>query len=69
MGRFDSLPIDMEMALVRIIQHEIDFIKRVEFMVRDLEREPDFSLYAAFRTVDKYDESYISVANLQDFFR
>jgi hypothetical protein len=59
----------MEMALVRIIQHEIDFIKRVEFMVRDLEREPDFSLYAAFRTVDKYDESYISVANLQDFFR
>ena len=59
----------MEMALVRIIQHEIDFIKRVECMVRDLEREPDFSLYAAFRTVDKYDESYISVANLQDFFR
>ena len=59
----------MEMGLVRIIQHEIDFIKRVEFMVKDLEREPDYSLYAAFRTVDKYDESYISVANLQDFFR
>ena len=59
----------MEMGLVRIIQHEIDFIKRVEFMVRDLEKEPDYSLYAAFRTIDKYDESYISVANLQDFFR
>ena len=35
-GRFDSLPIEMEMALVRIIQHEIDFIQRIESMTKDI---------------------------------
>ena len=68
-GRFDALPIDMEMALVRVIQHEIDLISRVESMIRDIERQPDYSVYAAFRTVDKYNEGKINFANLQDFIR
>lgn len=36
-GRFDALPVDLEMALVRIIQHELSFILRLETMVRDIE--------------------------------
>ena len=68
-GRFDALPIEMEMALVRVIKHEIDFIKRVEALIRDIEHQHDYSVYAAFRTIDKYDEGHISFDNLQDFMR
>ena len=68
-GRFDALPIDMELGLVRLIQFEMDFINRIEYMTRDIMRRPDFSLTAAFNTVDKYGEGYIHLSNLQDFLR
>ena len=68
-GRFDSLPIDMELALIRILQFEIDFITRIESMVRDIGKEHDYSLYAAFRTIDRHNEEYINIGNLQDFMR
>lgn len=50
--------------MVKLIQEEIDFINRVERMISDLEKEPDYSLYNAFRLIDKYDEGHISIANL-----
>lgn len=68
-GRFDALPYDMEMGLVRLLQHEIDFIRRMNMLVKDIEQQPDFSTYAAFRTVDRFGEGSVHVANLQDFFR
>ena len=30
---------------------------------------PDYSIYAAFRTIDRYSEGNINMANLQEFFR
>ena len=38
-------------------------------IVRDLKLQPDYTCYAAFRTIDKYQEGAINVKNLQDFFR
>ena len=36
-GRFDNLPYDTEIGLKNIIQQEIDFIKRCEVLIQDLE--------------------------------
>ena len=68
-GRFDSLPYDTEMGLVRLLQHEVDFIRRMNALTRDLSMRPDYSPFAAFRTVDRYNEGSINIVNLQDFFR
>ena len=38
-------------------------------MVKDLGQRLDYSTYAAFRTVDRYNEGNINTVNLQDFFR
>ena len=57
------------MGLVRLLKHEIDFIKRMNQLTRDMESRPDYSAFAAFRTIDRYNEGSITVANLQDFFR
>ena len=37
--------------------------------VEDLRHKPDYTPYAAFRTIDRYQEGHIKIANLQDFFR
>ena len=68
-GRFDALPHEIEMGLVRIIQHEVDFIRRVAGLSRELAMRPDYSAHAAFNTIDRYQEGSINIANLQEFFR
>ena len=68
-GRFDSLPYDQESGLARLLNHEIDLIKRITMFVEDLKHNPDYTPYAAFRTIDRYQEGHIKIANLQDFFR
>ena len=68
-GRFDTLPYDIEMGLVRLLQHEVGFIQRMNSLVKDLTGRPDFSAFAAFRTIDRHNEGCINIANLQDFFR
>mmetsp|Transcript_28568 Transcript_28568/g.35341 ORF Transcript_28568/g.35341 Transcript_28568/m.35341 type:complete len:98 (-) Transcript_28568:1261-1554(-) len=57
------------MSLVRLLQHEVDFIRRMNALVRDLNSRPDYSPYAAFRTIDRHNEGSINMNNLQDFFR
>ena len=38
-------------------------------LVSDLENQPDYSVQSAFRTVDRFNEGYLTVPNLTDFFR
>jgi hypothetical protein len=38
-------------------------------LVRDLERCPDYTPHAAFRTIDRYEEGKINKQILSDFFR
>lgn len=68
-GRHDALPYDIESSLVRLFQHEVDFIRRMNTLVKELCARPDYSPYAAFRTVDRHNEGMINMHNLQDFFR
>ena len=63
-GRFDALPYDMEMSLVRLIQHEIDFLRRMNSLIDGLEKRPDFTTFAAYRTIDRYQEGHINISNL-----
>ena len=55
--------------MVKLLQNEIDFIRRMNALQKDLEFRPDYSPYAAFRTIDRYSEGNINMANLQEFFR
>jgi len=38
-------------------------------MVRDLKRRGDFSVYDAFRTIDRHNEQAINERNLNEFFK
>lgn len=37
--------------------------------MKDLKKQPDFTVYDAFRTIDKYNEGFINEGNLSDFFK
>lgn len=37
--------------------------------MKDLERQPDYSIQAAFRTIDVHNEGNLNQHNLSDFFR
>jgi Ca2+-binding EF-hand superfamily protein len=68
-GRFDYLSADTEINLVRIIVDEVSFFRRLDILKGDLETRYDYSVYAAFRTIDRYNEGYVSLDNLKYFFR
>lgn len=58
-GRYDSLPRDIELALAGVIEKEIDLQRRLEGLKRDLESGYDYTPYAAFRSVDRYNSGRI----------
>ncbi len=37
--------------------------------MKDLKKQADFTVYDAFRTIDKFNEGFINLGNLSDFFR
>jgi Ca2+-binding EF-hand superfamily protein len=51
-GRYDSLPRDIEAAVTRVIEGEIDLQRRLDGLKGELERQYDYSPYAAFRSID-----------------
>jgi hypothetical protein len=53
-SRYDYLPRDIELALSSVIEKEIDLQRRLESLKRELEVQYDYSPYAAFRSVDRY---------------
>lgn len=59
----------MEDTLACILTTEIDLQRRLETLLKQLERDEDFSVHEAFNTIDKYKEGHISMANLQNWFR
>ena len=68
-GRFDSLPYDIERSLVEIIEKEIDLQRRLDILKRDLEIRYDYSSLSAWRSVDKYNDGRIDTFNLGSFLR
>lgn len=68
-GRYDNLPRDIELALAAVIEKEVDFQRRLEALKRELECQYDYSPYAAFRSVDRYNSGRVDVVNLSSFLR
>ena len=68
-GRFDSLPYDIERALLDILEKEIDLQRRLDILKRELEIRYDFSSLAAYRSIDRYNDGRINTFNLGTFLR
>ena len=67
MGRFDSLPFDIERVIVEVIEKEIDLQRRLDTLKGCLEFRYDYTPLAAFRSVDKYNDGRIDTFNLRSF--
>ena len=68
-GRFDNLPRDIELAMFDILEKEIDLQRRLDILKSELEVRYDFTSYAAYRSVDKYNDGHINTFNLGSFLR
>lgn len=68
-GRYDYLPRDIEQALTELIERELDLHRRQEILKGDLEVRYDYSSYAAFRAIDRYNEGNINTFNLSAFLK
>jgi len=68
-GRYDVLPSDIEHALVAVLESEIALQRRLDTLKRDLEIRYDYSLLAAYRSIDKYNDGRIDTFNLGSFLR
>jgi Ca2+-binding EF-hand superfamily protein len=68
-ARYENLPCDIERAIAAIIDREIELLRRLDLLKRELEVRHDFSPYACFKTVDRYGEGSINRNNLAIFLR
>ena len=68
-GRYDHLPRDIELALTAVIEQEIDLQRRLETLKREMESQYDYSPFAAFRSVDRYNSGRIDSVNTGSFLR
>jgi hypothetical protein len=68
-SRFDSLPYTMEREMNDLIFNEISLLRRLESLKGDLQYRFDYSVYAAFRTIDRFNDGFIKIDSLKAFFR
>ena len=59
----------MEITLDNIIYDEIKLARRLQIQKSDLVNRYDFSNFAAFRTIDKFNDGYINIESLNAFYR
>jgi hypothetical protein len=63
-GRYDHLPRDIESSLASIIEQELNLARKLESLKRELSYRYDYSAYAAYRAIDKYNDGVIDTFNL-----
>ena len=68
-GRFEFLPRDIEIGITTVVEKEIDLQRKLEALKRELEIQYDYSPFAAFRSVDRYNSGLITSVNLGAFLR
>ena len=68
-GRYDSLPYDIERCLLDILEKEVDLMRRLDILKRELELRYDYSSMAAYRSVDRYNDGRINTFNMGTFLR
>ena len=67
-GSFAPLHESVERQLVQIFLNEVDLQKRVLLLMKDLKRQPGYSIQSVFNTVDSMNEKFWNPANIGDFF-
>jgi len=68
-ARYESLPYQMESAVINLIFQEVRLFRRLISLKQDLAYSYDFSTYGAFRTIDRFNEGMINIENLKHFYR
>lgn len=68
-ARYEVLPLDIERAVSSIIEREVELIRRLDVLKRDLEARFDYSAYGAFKTIDRCADGYVNSFNLSTFLR
>ena len=68
-GRYEYLPRDIELAIANIIEKEIDLQRKLEILKRELEVQYDYSPFAAFRSIDRYNSGRVTTVELGSFLR
>ena len=68
-ARYENLPMDIERGIIAIIEREVDILRRLDLLKRELEVRYDFSPYAAFKAIDRCCEGSINKHNLNTFLR
>eukprot|EP00347_Sterkiella_histriomuscorum_P002529 403367801 len=68
-SRFEKLPFEMEHKLNAVLSHEVNLLKKLSEVKNELIHSYDFSTYAAYKSVDRWNDGAINVDNLRYFFR
>lgn len=68
-GRFEQLPRDIELAMTAVITKEVELARRLAALKSDLYLGLDYTVMAAFRSVDKNNSGSITTVNLGGFMR
>jgi hypothetical protein len=68
-GRHDYLPRDIESAVTDLINKELDLIRKIELLKGDLQLKYDYTSYAAFRAIDRFNDGTIDSYNLGQFLK
>ncbi len=68
-GRYDRLSSEIELSLAELLEAELALQRRTEILKRELEERYDCTVYACFRTIDKYNDGLIDTMNLRMFLR
>lgn len=68
-GRYDRLSGEIELGMAEIMEAELALQRRTEILKRELEERYDYTVYACFRTIDKYNDGFLDTMNLRMFLR
>jgi Ca2+-binding EF-hand superfamily protein len=68
-ARFEHLPRDIELAMVNVLEREIDLQRKLEALKRELQVQYDYSPLAAFRSIDRYNSGLVTTVNTGAFLR
>jgi Ca2+-binding EF-hand superfamily protein len=68
-ARFEHLPRDIELAMVNVLEKEIDLQRKLEVLKRELQVQYDYSPLAAFRSIDRYNSGLMTTVNTGAFLR
>ena len=68
-GHFDGLTYDIEFGLSNLLISEIDMQQKIENLLQELESHTDYTVQAAFRTIDCVGRGRIDGRTIMEFYR